>query len=173
MTDNHGYSSLAMFVGPDDISAGARKSLPVINPADGEAIAHLPLAEAADLDAAIVAAGKAFESWSAVSPAERGRILKKAADLIRERIDKIAMVMTLEQGKPLAEARAEILYGANVIEWYAEEGKRAYGRIIPSSSPEVRHLVIKEPVGVCAAFTPWNFPALTPCRKIGGALAAG
>ncbi|MEZ5916778.1 MAG: NAD-dependent succinate-semialdehyde dehydrogenase [Parvularculaceae bacterium] len=173
MTDHHGYSSLAMFVGPDEITAGARNSLPVINPADGETIAQLPLAQASDLDAAITAAGKAFASWSAVSPAERGRILKKAADLIRERIEKIAMVMTLEQGKPLAEARAEIHYGANVIEWYAEEGKRAYGRIIPSSSPEVRHLVIKEPVGVCAAFTPWNFPALTPCRKIGGALAAG
>jgi succinate-semialdehyde dehydrogenase/glutarate-semialdehyde dehydrogenase len=108
-----------------------------------------------------------------VTANDRGKVIKRAADLIRERCEHIAMAMTLEQGKPLAESRGEVRYAADVIEWYAEEGRRAYGRIVPSRVQGVRLMVEQEPVGVAVAFTPWNFPALTPARKMGGALAAG
>jgi succinate-semialdehyde dehydrogenase/glutarate-semialdehyde dehydrogenase len=152
-------------------AAGAGE--PVINPATEAVLATLPHAEDSDLDEALQAAERAFDGWRKTSPKERGRILKRGADLIRERIDRIALVMTLEQGKPLAESRGELAYAADVIEWYAEEGRRAYGRIIPGPNPLTRQMVMLEPVGVAIAFTPWNFPALTPARKIGGALAAG
>src|SRR5439155_8937170 len=102
-----------------------------------------------------------------------GRIIKKAADLIRDRADAIAKVLVQEQGKSFVEAKGEVVTSADIVEWFAEEGKRAYGRIIPSRNPTVRQMVVTEPVGVVAAFTPWNFPTLTPARKIGAALAAG
>jgi succinate-semialdehyde dehydrogenase/glutarate-semialdehyde dehydrogenase len=152
-------------------AAGAGE--PVINPATEAVLATLPHAEDSDLDEALQAAERAFHGWRKTSPKERGRVLKRGAELIRERIDQIAQVMTLEQGKPLAESRGELAYAADVIEWYAEEGRRAYGRIIPGPNPLTRQMVVLEPVGVAIAFTPWNFPALTPARKIGGALAAG
>jgi succinate-semialdehyde dehydrogenase/glutarate-semialdehyde dehydrogenase len=167
------YPDLSLIIDGEALGADQRPGEPVFNPATGAVLTQLPHATPADLDRALAAAERAFESWRKVSSLDRGRILKRGADLIRERLDAIALIMTLEQGKPVAESKAEILYGADVIEWYAEEGRRAYGRIIPSRSPEVRQLVILEPVGVAVAFTPWNFPALTPCRKIGGALAAG
>ena len=106
-------------------------------------------------------------------PFERAQILERTADLIRERVDAIATILTLEEGKVLSEALAEVKFAAETFQWYAEEGKRAYGRIIPSRAPGQRQLVLKEPVGPVAAFSPWNFPALTPARKIAASLAAG
>src|SRR5229473_1753052 len=125
------------------------------------------------LDCALAAVVKGFAVWRDKSAHERGRIMKKAADLLHERAEHVARVLTQEQGKILAEARMEVLTTADIIEWYAEEGKRAYGRIVPGRVKGTRQLVIQEPVGVVTAFTPWNFPTLTPARKIGGALAAG
>ena len=145
----------------------------VINPATEKTLAHLPHATASDLDAALGAADKGFKLWKGKSAYDRAKVLRKAADLVRERADKIATIMTQEQGKVLAEAKVEVMTTADIIEWFAEEGRRSYGRIIPSRNPTVRQLVVTEPVGVVAAFTPWNFPTLTPARKIAAALAAG
>jgi succinate-semialdehyde dehydrogenase/glutarate-semialdehyde dehydrogenase len=167
------YTALELFIDGRFLSGEGRVTEPVFNPATALPIADLPHASTADLDAALDAATRAFPAWSATTASERAKVLRKAADLIRARIEAIATVMTLEQGKPVAESRGEIAYAADVIEWYAEEGRRTYGRVIPSRVPGVVMTVTHEPVGPVAAFTPWNFPALTPCRKIGGALAAG
>jgi succinate-semialdehyde dehydrogenase/glutarate-semialdehyde dehydrogenase len=167
------YAALELFIDGRFLSGDGRVTEPVFDPATGRPIADLPHASAADLDAALDAATRAFPAWSATTASERAKVLRKAADLIRARIETIATVMTLEQGKPVAESRGEIAYAADVIEWYAEEGRRTYGRVVPSRVPGVVMTVTHEPVGPVAAFTPWNFPALTPCRKIGGALAAG
>jgi succinate-semialdehyde dehydrogenase/glutarate-semialdehyde dehydrogenase len=167
------YATLELLIDGRFLSGEGRVTEPVFNPATARPIADLPHASPADLDAALDAAARAFPAWSATTAGERAKVLRKAADLIRERIEAIATVMTLEQGKPIAESRGEIAYAADVIEWYAEEGRRTYGRVIPSRVPGVVMTVTHEPVGPVAAFTPWNFPALTPCRKIGGALAAG
>lgn len=146
---------------------------PVLNPATGAPLGDCPFATEAVLDEALAAAETAFRTWRKTIPVERARIMRKTADLIRERIEQIAPVLTLEQGKPLAESRIELTYAADIVEWYGEECKRAYGRIIPSRNPAVRQLVTHEPVGVVAAFSPWNFPAVTPIRKMAGAIAAG
>src|SRR5581483_4802632 len=137
------------------------------------ALAHLPHASKADLDEALESAKKGFAVWRATSAYDRCKIMHKAADLMRERYDAISKIMVLEQGKPYPEARAEVIGSADIIDWYAEEGRRSYGRIVPGRGKGVRQLVVQEPIGVVAAFTPWNFPVLTPARKIGGALAAG
>ena len=149
-----------------------RRGEDVINPATEKPLAHLPHASAADLDRALEAAKKGFAVWRAVSAYDRAKIMRKAADLMRERYDAISKTLVQEEGKAYAEARAEVITSADIIEWYAEEGRRAYGRIVPGRG-KLRQIVIQEPVGIVAAFTPWNFPALTPARKIGGALAAG
>ncbi len=167
------YTDLALFIDGEFLSAEGRSSEPVLNPATGQKLAHLPHATTADLDRALDAAAAAFPKWRRTSAYDRGRIMKRAADLIRERKAEIGRVLTLEQGKPLAEAEGEVAVSADMIEWYAEEGRRAYGRVIPSRVEGLTHTVLPEPVGVCLGFTPWNFPALTPARKIGGALAAG
>ena len=167
------YTALELFIDGRFLSGEGRTTEPVFDPATARPIADLPHASAADLDAALDAAARAFPAWSATTASERAKVLRRAADLIRARIEAIATVMTLEQGKPVAESRGEIAYAADVIEWYAEEGRRTYGRVVPSRVPGVVMTVTQEPVGPVAAFTPWNFPALTPCRKIGGALAAG
>jgi succinate-semialdehyde dehydrogenase/glutarate-semialdehyde dehydrogenase len=167
------YSDLALFIDGAFLSVDGRGGEPVVNPVTGQPLATLPHASAADLDRALEAAKRAFPSWRRTSAYDRSRILERAADLIRERKSSIARILTLEEGKPLAESESEVAYSADVIEWCAEEGRRAYGRIIPSRTPGLRHTVLPEPIGPCAAFTPWNFPALTPARKIGGALAAG
>ena len=167
------YTDLAFFIDGAFLSGEGRDSEPVLNPATGQALAQLPHATTADLDRALALAAAAFPVWRSTSAYDRGRILKRAADLIRERKPAIARIMTLEQGKPLAESDGEIAHAADVLEWYGEEGRRAYGRIVPSRVPGLTHTVMPEPVGVCLGFTPWNFPALTPARKIGGALAAG
>src|SRR5256885_31578 len=153
--------------------AGAAWSEDATNPAPEKPLARLPHASTADLDEALAAATKGFEVWRATSAYDRAKLLRKAANLVRERADAIARIMTQEQGKVLAEARLEVLVTADIIEWYAEEGRRAYGRIVPGRMKGVRQLRTQEPVGFCIAFTPWNFPTLTPARKIGGSLAAG
>ncbi|MEB0014591.1 aldehyde dehydrogenase family protein, partial [Glaciimonas sp. Gout2] len=122
---------------------------------------------------AIAAANAAWKSWRRKTAKERSVVLRKWNDLMLANADDLALIMTLEQGKPLAEAKGEITYAASFIEWFAEEGKRAGGDTIPSTSPNNRIVVIKEPIGVCAAITPWNFPAAMITRKVGPALAAG
>jgi succinate-semialdehyde dehydrogenase / glutarate-semialdehyde dehydrogenase len=167
------YTELGLFIGGKWTNGANRKSEPVINPANEKPLADLPHASKGDLDEAVEAAKKGFEVWRKTSAWDRGRVMRKAADLMRERVDAIGKILTQEQGKTLAEAKGEVLAAADVIEWMGEEGKRAYGRIIPSRLPGTRQMVMQEPVGICAAFTPWNFPAITPARKIAGALGAG
>src|SRR3974390_344225 len=167
------YTELALFIDGKWLTGEGRKGEDVINPATGKTLAHLPHASTADLDAALAAAQKGFQVWKATSAYDRAKIMRKAADLVRERYDHISKVQTQEQGKPYPESRAEVLTSADIIEWYAEEGRRAYGRIVPGRQKGVRQIVLQEPVGVVAAFPPWNFPTLTPVRKIAGALAAG
>ena len=166
------YGKLELYIDGQWLNGDGRKGEDVINPATEKPLAHLPHASTADLDRALEAAQKGFRQWRATAAYDRARIMRKAADLMRERHDAISKILVLEQGKVYAEARAEVITSADIIEWYAEEGRRSYGRIVPGRG-KVRQLVIQEPVGVVAAFTPWNFPVLTPARKVGGALAAG
>ncbi len=149
------------------------KTLAVINPADESTIAEVAHGGRAEAEAAIEAASRAFPAWRNLSAYDRAKVLKKTADLMRERADAIARTLTLEQGKPLPEARAEVLHSADTFEWFAEEGKRTYGRSIPPSNIAKRHYVIKHPVGVVGTITPWNFPITLACRKIAPALAVG
>ena len=167
------YTDLALHIDGKWVNGGGRKGEDVLNPATEKPLAHLPHASAADLDEALEAARKGFALWRATSAYDRARIMRKAADLMRERHDHISKVLVQEQGKVYVEARAEVVTSADIIDWYAEEGRRSYGRIVPGRVKGTRQLVVQEPVGVVAAFTPWNFPVLTPARKIGGALAAG
>ena len=167
------YTELALYIDGQWLNGKGRKGEDVINPATGKTLAHLPHASKADLDAALDAAQKGFATWKATSAYDRSKIMRAAADLLRERYDHVSKVQTQEQGKVYPESRAEVLTSADIIDWYAEEGRRTYGRIIPGRQKGVRQLVTQEPVGVVAAFTPWNFPTLTPVRKIAGALAAG
>jgi succinate-semialdehyde dehydrogenase/glutarate-semialdehyde dehydrogenase len=166
------YGKLELYIGGQWLNGDGRKGEDVINPATEKPLGHLPHASKADLDHALEAAIKGFKQWRATAAYDRAKIMRKAADLMRERHDAISKILVLEQGKVYAEARAEVITSADIIEWYAEEGRRSYGRIVPGRG-KVRQLVIQEPVGVVAAFTPWNFPVLTPARKVGGALAAG
>jgi succinate-semialdehyde dehydrogenase / glutarate-semialdehyde dehydrogenase len=166
------YANLQLFIDGQWIDGGGRAGEDVINPATEKPLAHLPHASVADIDRALEAAKKGFAVWRAVSAYDRAKIMRKAADLMRERHDAISKTLVQEEGKAYPEARAEVITSADIIEWYAEEGRRAYGRVVPGRG-KLRQIVIQEPVGIVAAFTPWNFPALTPARKIGGALAAG
>jgi succinate-semialdehyde dehydrogenase / glutarate-semialdehyde dehydrogenase len=167
------YTDLALHIGGAWLNGDGRQGEDVINPATEKPLGRLPHATAADLDAALEAARKGYEVWRATSAYDRAKVLRKAANLVRERAEAIARIMTQEQGKVLPEARAEVLVTADIIEWFAEEGRRAYGRIVPGRARNTRQIVLQEPVGVVAAFTPWNFPTLTPARKIGASLAAG
>ncbi|MGH6771070.1 MAG: NAD-dependent succinate-semialdehyde dehydrogenase [Xanthobacteraceae bacterium] len=167
------YPELALHIDGQWLNGSGRAGEDVVNPATEKPLGRLPHASPADLDRALAAAKKGFEVWRDTPAYERAKILRKAANLVRERADAIARIMTQEQGKVLAEAKAEVLVTADIIEWYAEEGRRTYGRLVPGRAKGVRQMVVQEPVGVVAAFTPWNFPTLTPARKIGGALAAG
>src|SRR5271170_2297372 len=139
---------------------------PVLNPANEEAICSHAVAEKADLDDALAAAARGFEKWRRTSAFERSKLMRRAAELLRERNESIARAMTTEQGKPLAESRLEAAAGADVIDWFAEEGRRAYGRVIPGRAANVSQLAVKEPVGPVAAFSPWNFPINQAVRKI-------
>ena len=140
------------------------KSQPLVNPATGQRIAMVPHASVADLDEALAAAARAFELWRVTPPISRYKIMMKAADLIDERLEIIARVLTMENGKPLAEAKGEVVFSAEATRWYAEEGKRAYGRIVPGRVTGERQMVYKEPVGVVVAFPAGNFPASNPIR---------
>jgi succinate-semialdehyde dehydrogenase/glutarate-semialdehyde dehydrogenase len=167
------YTDLALYIGGAWRNRDGRQGEDVINPATEKPLAHLPHAGASDLDEALEAAKKGLALWRTTSAYDRAKVLRKAAGLVRERAEAIAQIMTQEQGKVLAESRLEVMVTADIIEWFAEEGRRAYGRIIPGRVKGTRQLVTQEPVGVVAAFTPWNFPTLTPARKIGASLAAG
>jgi succinate-semialdehyde dehydrogenase/glutarate-semialdehyde dehydrogenase len=167
------YANLELYIDGQWLNGDGRTGEDVINPATEKPLARLPHASPADLDRALEAAKKGFAVWRAVSPYERAKVMRKAADLMRERHETIAKILVQEEGKAYPEARAEVRTSADIIDWYAEEGRRAYGRIVPGSFKGIRQIVVQEPVGIVAAFTPWNFPALTPARKIGGALAAG
>ncbi|WP_186192573.1 NAD-dependent succinate-semialdehyde dehydrogenase [Burkholderia gladioli] len=148
-------------------------SFEVRNPANGELLGSVPLAGAAETRRAIEAANAAWPAWRRRTAKERAAILRKWYELMLAHADDLALILTTEQGKPLAEARGEILYAASFIEWFAEEGKRVYGDTIPTPAGDKRIVITKEPVGVCAAITPWNFPAAMITRKVGPALAAG
>lgn len=154
-------------------AARSGKTLPVINPATEEVIGQVAHAGKDDLDEALEAAEQGFATWKKVSAFERSKLMRKAADLLRSRADDIARLMTMEQGKPLVEAKMETLAGADVIDWFAEEARRAYGRVIPARAEGVYQLVVKEPVGPVAAFTPWNFPINQVVRKLSAAVATG
>ena len=154
-----------------DAVAGGR--LDVVNPATEDVIAQMAYGTREDVKKAVDAAAKAMPAWAKLTPYDRAKVLKKTADLMRERADAFAKVLTAEQGKPLLEAKGEILHSADTFEWFAEEGKRAYGQVIPNSAPGKRHLTLKHPVGVVGAISPWNFPVTLPSRKIAPALAAG
>ena len=168
------YSDLALLIGGEWRAKGdAGCSEPVINPADGRVLANLPHAGARDLSDSVVAATDGMRVWQKISAYERANIMHRAADLFRTRLDSIARIIVQEQGKVLNEAMIEAAMAADVIDWYAEEGRRAYGRIVPGRVAGVRQMVVHEPVGIVAAFTPWNFPVVTPARKIAGALGAG
>ncbi|WP_419795215.1 NADP-dependent succinate-semialdehyde dehydrogenase [Pseudomonas palleroniana] len=153
--------------------ADNQQHLEVNNPATGEILGHVPKMGAVETRRAIEAAEQALPAWRARTAKERATILRRWFDLIMANQDDLAHLMTLEQGKPLAEAKGEIAYAASFIEWFAEEGKRVYGDIIPGHQPDKRLLVIKQPIGVTAAITPWNFPCAMITRKVGPALAAG
>jgi succinate-semialdehyde dehydrogenase/glutarate-semialdehyde dehydrogenase len=148
-------------------------TLSVVNPASGEVNGTVAHATRDDLDQALEAAQKGFRVWRKVSAYERSKVMRKAAQLLRDRSDTIATYMTMEQGKPLPEAKMEVMASADIIEWFAEEGRRTYGRVVPARAEGIYQLVIKEPVGPVAAFTPWNFPINQVVRKLSGAVATG
>ena len=163
------YLELELYIGGQWKKASGQ---PVLNPADESVLGTVPSATRSDLDTALAAAADGFKTWSKTSPAKRTEIILKATALMRERVEEMAVAMTLEQGKPIAQSRLEILRGCEIIEWDAMEGRRTYGRIIPSE-PGMKHMVLRQPIGVVAAFSPWNFPMSSPARKVGGALSAG
>ena len=167
------YSAPQLFIAGRWIDAGERDTLPVLNPATGDEIGRVPVATRADLDEALDAAAKGFRVWRRTSAIDRSAILRRAANLLRERAPVLGRLTTLEQGKPIEQSIMEMAGCGEYFDWFAEEGRRAYGRVVPSRQRGVRHLVIPEPIGPVAAFTPWNFPATIPSRKIGAALGAG
>jgi len=168
------YPNTQLFINGHWQDATDGRTLAVNNPATGKEIGRVAQAGKADLDLALAAAQKGFETWRDMTAAERSKVMRRAAELMRQRSGDIARLLTQEQGKPLAEAKGEAMAAADIIEWFAEEGFRVYGRIVPSrGSLAVRQMVLKDPVGPVAAFTPWNFPINQVVRKVGAALAAG
>jgi succinate-semialdehyde dehydrogenase / glutarate-semialdehyde dehydrogenase len=167
------YVNTQLFINNEWRDAQDGKTLAVVNPATGHEIGRVAHASTADLDLALSAAQKGFETWRAMSAVDRGKIMRQAAALMRERADKIAHLMTLEQGKPLAESKIEVMASADIIEYFAEEGRRVTGRVVAPRTGNVLQQVLKEPVGVVAAFTPWNFPINQVVRKLSAALATG
>ncbi len=167
------YPSTQLFIAGEWQDAADGRSLAVFNPATGQEIGRVAHAGIADLDRALSAAQKGFETWRDVPAVERAKTMRRAAVLMRERAGEIAALLTQENGKPLAEAKVEAMSAADIIEWFADEGMRVYGRIVPSRSLAVRQLAVKDPVGPVAAFTPWNFPINQVVRKMSAALATG
>lgn len=168
-----GYRDTLLFIDGQWRGAVNGKTIDVIDPATDERIGTVAHASKADLDAALASVERGFKVWSATSAYDRSKIMRKAAEMLRERADDIAIMMTREQGKPVSEAKGEILAGADVIDWFAEEARRTYGQIIPARLPGVTQMAIKVPVGPVAAFTPWNFPINQVVRKLSAAIAAG
>jgi succinate-semialdehyde dehydrogenase/glutarate-semialdehyde dehydrogenase len=167
------YPSTQLFIDGQWCDAADGRSLAVLNPATGQEIGRVAHAGQADLDRALLAADRGFATWRIMSAYDRSKIMRTAAALMRERVESIATMMSQEQGKPLAESRIETLSAADIIEWFAEEGRRVNGRIVPPRNAANQQMVIKEPVGPVAAFTPWNFPINQVVRKVSAALAAG
>ncbi|MFC3677452.1 NAD-dependent succinate-semialdehyde dehydrogenase [Ferrovibrio xuzhouensis] len=167
------YPEVSLYIDGAWTKGANGKFLPVLNPATGEEIGKVAHAEKADLDRALAAADKGFKAWKKVSPYDRYKVLRKAADIIRGRADEIGKIMSMEQGKPFIEAKGETLLAGDIMDWFAEEARRTYGRIVPPRAEGVYQLVVKEPVGPVAAFTPWNFPINQAVRKCSAALAAG
>lgn len=170
---NTPYDPLYLFIGRQWLTAQDRATAAVVNPATGEEIGQVPLATAEDLDHALEVARLSFGQWRQTVPDQRAKILKRAADLILERAPHIAAQMTLEEGKPLRESLDEVTRAAEYFEWFAESARRIDGRVVPANRPGVLQLVKRQAIGPVAAFTPWNFPAITPARKLSAALAAG
>jgi succinate-semialdehyde dehydrogenase/glutarate-semialdehyde dehydrogenase len=167
------YDPLYLFIGGEWLNAEGRETAAVVNPATGREIGRVPLSTADDLDHALAVTRLSFEQWRQTVPDKRAKILKRAADLILERAPQIAAQMTLEEGKPLGESLDEVTRAAEYFEWFAESARRIDGRVVPANRPGVLQLVKRQAIGPVAAFTPWNFPAITPARKLAAALAAG
>ena len=167
------YADVKLFINGEWTTGSSGKSEPIVNPATGQVLARLAHAGPADLDEALHAADKGFKVWRKVSGFERSKLLRKAGEIIRSRADEIGALMTMEQGKPLVEAKMETMLAGDIMDWFAEEARRTYGRIVPARGDGVMQLVVKEPVGPVAAFTPWNFPINQAVRKVSAALAAG
>ena len=161
------------YVNGEWIDAKSGETFAVFNPATGDELVRVPLMSEADAKAAVAAAHEAFKQWRTTTAKERATVLRRWYQLMQDNMEDLALLMTLEQGKPLAEARGEVQYAASFVEWFAEEGKRAYGELIPTHKQDARILVSREPVGVVTAITPWNFPAAMITRKAAPALAAG
>ncbi|MGT2455498.1 NAD-dependent succinate-semialdehyde dehydrogenase [Cupriavidus basilensis] len=171
--NDSGYPDTLLLINGEWRQAGDKQSRPVICPSSGEVIGSVASATEKDLNEAVAAAECGFRVWRATPAAERAAIMRAAAGLLRQRASAIARLMTMEQGKPLAEANAEVLAAADIAEWFADEGRRVYGRVVPPRNMNAQYLVTKEPVGLVAAFTPWNFPVNQIIRKLGAALATG
>jgi succinate-semialdehyde dehydrogenase/glutarate-semialdehyde dehydrogenase len=167
------YEELCLYIDGQFLKGDGRRTSDVVNPATDEVIGKLPHASKADLDRALAAAQKAFATWRKTSPLEKSRILRRVAELSRERAKEIGANITLDMGKPLAEAAGEVTVCSEHADWAAEECRRIYGRVVPARSDGVRQMVLKEPIGVVAAFSPWNFPYNQAIRKIVSALGAG
>jgi succinate-semialdehyde dehydrogenase / glutarate-semialdehyde dehydrogenase len=167
------YPQTEIVIGNKWIGASQRKSIPIFNPATGEELGQAPCVTPDDLLEAAATAHQAFLLWKERSALDRSGILRRFADLLRAHVEQIARNITLDEGKPLAEARAEVRSTADYIDWHAEEGRRIYGRIIPARAPGVQQQVVREPIGVCLALSPWNFPISQAIRKVANALAAG
>ncbi|MCB2188291.1 MAG: NAD-dependent succinate-semialdehyde dehydrogenase [Deltaproteobacteria bacterium] len=167
------YPELQFYIGGQWVDREDRQTYPVINPATEEVLGELPRATPADVAAAIEAARRGFEVWRKVSGLERGRLLRRTAELLRQKYDRLATLITLEMGKPIRDSRAEVDTAIGMFEWFAEEARRGYGRLIPPRAGGFREMVVWEPVGPVAGFSGWNAAAITPARKISGALAAG
>jgi succinate-semialdehyde dehydrogenase/glutarate-semialdehyde dehydrogenase len=167
------YQDTQLFIDGTWRAARSGRTIPVLNPATEEVIGQVAHAGKDDLDEALEAAAKGFAAWKKVSAFDRSKLMRKAADILRGRADAVATLMTLEQGKPLAEARVEVMAAADIIDWFAEEARRAYGRVVPARGEGIYQLVVKEPVGPVAAFTPWNFPINQVVRKLSAAVATG
>ncbi|MCP5114796.1 MAG: aldehyde dehydrogenase family protein, partial [bacterium] len=166
-------SRLKLYIAGEWQAADSGGTIAVKNPATEETVVEVPYGGAAETERAIDSAAAAFPDWSALSAWERSRYLRKVSELIRERKDEYARWMTLEMGKPVAEARGEVNATADYFEWFSEEAKRVYGDIVPAHTTQRRHYVIRQPLGVAVAVSPWNFPSVLPARKISAALAAG
>lgn len=167
------YPQLSLYIDGEFIQGGGRREQDIVNPATHEVIGKLPHATREDLDRALAAAARAFQSWKKSSPMERSKVLRKVAELARERAQDIGRGITMDQGKPLAESVGEVVACSEHAEWHAEECRRIYGRVIPARNDSVRQMVLREPVGVVAAFSPWNFPFNQAIRKISAAVGAG